>query len=280
MPSLTSSGRSQKAVRAGPGRPPKNVPHHRCPQPDERGRGPGHRSGGRGTRRTGTRGGPSPSRTASTWRRSSSASRDPTPTVWSPTSRSSSERHWRMTTESDSAEGPRALAAAELQPAVALLGERNREQATGYQLRSMKSRQQSKTCGRPIATLWPKAADPELYALIAGEAMKQVAVDIDPPVVLAPEFEPWFNDAVVSGQIKLERWYSYKQFLTHEQGFRATGARLAGSGQQRGSGSPRRPDSSRAPGSDEDWSLVTSSRGRQRPTSESSTRPPTLASNW
>lgn len=70
-----------------------------------------------------------------------------------------------------------------------------------------------------IEALWPKAAQPELYALIAGEAMKQIAVSIDPPVVLAPDFEPWFNEAVVSGTIKLERWYSYKQFLTTDKGF-------------------------------------------------------------
>ena len=40
-----------------------------------------------------------------------------------------------------------------------------------------------------------------------------------PPIVLAPDFEPWFNEAVVEGGIKLERWYSYKQFLTHAKGF-------------------------------------------------------------
>ena len=70
-----------------------------------------------------------------------------------------------------------------------------------------------------IEIMWPKAASPEVYGLIAGEAIKQVAVDIDPPVFLAPDFEPWFDDAVVSGRVNLERWYSYKQFLTHEKGF-------------------------------------------------------------
>lgn len=70
-----------------------------------------------------------------------------------------------------------------------------------------------------IGLLYPAAATPQVYALVAGEAMRQVAVSIDPPVVLAPDFEPWFNDAVLDGQVKLERWYSYKQFLTHEKGF-------------------------------------------------------------
>ena len=70
-----------------------------------------------------------------------------------------------------------------------------------------------------VVALYPRASVPELYELIAGEAMQQVAVEIAPPVVLAPEFQPWFNDAVVGGTVKLERWYSYKQFLTHQQGF-------------------------------------------------------------
>lgn len=70
-----------------------------------------------------------------------------------------------------------------------------------------------------IESLWPAAGDPQVYALIAGEAMKQVAVDIAPPILLAPDFEPWFNSAVIGGKVTLERWYSYKQFLTHEKKF-------------------------------------------------------------
>lgn len=70
-----------------------------------------------------------------------------------------------------------------------------------------------------IAVLYPGAADDETFERIRGEALLRVSVDIDPPVVLAPDFEPWFNDAVVNGTINLERWYSYKQFLTHKKGF-------------------------------------------------------------
>ena len=70
-----------------------------------------------------------------------------------------------------------------------------------------------------IEILWPWTADTRLYEIIGGEAMKQVAVDISPPVLLAPEFEPWFDEAVVSGAVTLERWYSYKQFLTTEKRF-------------------------------------------------------------
>jgi hypothetical protein len=70
-----------------------------------------------------------------------------------------------------------------------------------------------------LEMLYPKAGDGAVYKLLAGEAMKQVAVDIEPPIVLAPDFEPWFKDAVAGGRVKLERWYSYKQFLTHAKGF-------------------------------------------------------------
>lgn len=70
-----------------------------------------------------------------------------------------------------------------------------------------------------IAALYPGAANDETYAQICGEALVRVSVDIDPPVVLAPDFKPWFNEAVVGGEVKLERWYSYKQFLTHKKGF-------------------------------------------------------------
>lgn len=70
-----------------------------------------------------------------------------------------------------------------------------------------------------VELIYPKASDPAVYVQIAGAVLQQVAVDIAPPVVLAPDFEPWFNDAVTSGRVKLERWYSYKQFLTHAKGF-------------------------------------------------------------
>ena len=70
-----------------------------------------------------------------------------------------------------------------------------------------------------LGMMYPKAADRAVYKLLAGEAMKQVAVDIDPPIVLAPDFEPWFMDTVAGGRVKLERWYSYKQFLTYAKGF-------------------------------------------------------------
>ncbi|KQW47605.1 hypothetical protein ASC77_14270 [Nocardioides sp. Root1257] len=67
--------------------------------------------------------------------------------------------------------------------------------------------------------LFPEEIDDDSYKLIANEAMKQIVVDIAPPIVLAPDFEPWFKDAVASGEIRLERWYSYKQFLTVDKGF-------------------------------------------------------------
>ncbi|WP_370287785.1 Z1 domain-containing protein [Nocardioides sp.] len=67
--------------------------------------------------------------------------------------------------------------------------------------------------------MFPALSDDGLYAVIAGEALKSIAVEIDPPVILAPDYEPWFVDAVSAGEIKLERWYSYKQFLTSDKGF-------------------------------------------------------------
>lgn len=70
-----------------------------------------------------------------------------------------------------------------------------------------------------IAALYPGASDDETFERIRGEALLLVSVDIDPPVVLAPDFEPWFNNAVVNGAVSLERWYSYKQFLTYKKGF-------------------------------------------------------------
>lgn len=70
-----------------------------------------------------------------------------------------------------------------------------------------------------IDLVFPEASGAEVYAQIARAVMEQVAVEIAPPVVLAPDFEPWFARAVTSGRVKLERWYSYKQFLTHDKGF-------------------------------------------------------------
>jgi hypothetical protein len=70
-----------------------------------------------------------------------------------------------------------------------------------------------------IEMMWPTAAEGNHYDLIAKEALTQISVDIDPPIVLAPKFEPWFDHAVVSGAILLQRWYSYKQYLTHDAGF-------------------------------------------------------------
>lgn len=70
-----------------------------------------------------------------------------------------------------------------------------------------------------VELLYPKASHPAVYTQIADSVLQQVAVDIAPSIVLAPDFVPWFNHAVTSGQISLERWYSYKQFLTHTKGF-------------------------------------------------------------
>ncbi len=70
-----------------------------------------------------------------------------------------------------------------------------------------------------VDLLFPKASDPGVYAQIAGAVMQQVTVEISPPEMLTQDFEPWFGDAVTSGRIRLERWYSYKQFLTHAKGF-------------------------------------------------------------
>ena len=56
-----------------------------------------------------------------------------------------------------------------------------------------------------IAKLWPETTPSLVYEAIAREAMKQIAVDISAPVVLAPDFTPWFDDAVVNGSITLER---------------------------------------------------------------------------
>jgi len=71
----------------------------------------------------------------------------------------------------------------------------------------------------PIETLYPVAAQSGVYKLIADAALTRIVVDIDPPIRLAPAFTPWFDNAVKSGQVKLDRWYSYKQFLTHDKHF-------------------------------------------------------------
>lgn len=70
-----------------------------------------------------------------------------------------------------------------------------------------------------LQTLFPAVSDDHMYKLVGGEAMKAIAVEIDPPVILAPDFKPWFMDSVASGDVRLERWYSYKQFLTIDKGF-------------------------------------------------------------
>ncbi len=76
------------------------------------------------------------------------------------------------------------------------------------------------TAMRPsVDLLFPEASGTEVYARIARAVMEQVSVEIAPPVVLAPDYEPWFAHAVTSGRVKLERWYSYKQFLAHDEGF-------------------------------------------------------------
>lgn len=122
-----------------------------------------------------------------------------------------------MTSQPQAAGGPTALAP-DLQAAVTLLVNaivaRNGVPAPIHEAEATIDDMRT-----AIGSLWSKAADPQLFALIAGEALQQIAVDIDPPVLLAPDFEPWFNEAVVGGKVKLERWYSYKQFLTHAKGF-------------------------------------------------------------
>lgn len=70
-----------------------------------------------------------------------------------------------------------------------------------------------------VEALYPSAIEDALFALITDEVMNHVTVVIDPPIVLAPDFQPWFDGAVVSGEISLQRWYSYKQYLTHDAGF-------------------------------------------------------------
>ena len=70
-----------------------------------------------------------------------------------------------------------------------------------------------------VEALFPKASDSRTFRLIASHAISRIIVTIDDPEFLASEFEPWFNQAVGEGAIKLERWYSYKQFLATDKGF-------------------------------------------------------------
>lgn len=70
-----------------------------------------------------------------------------------------------------------------------------------------------------VELLYPSTADPLIFKLVHGKALHSLSVVIAPPVVLAPDFTPWFQAAVGAGEINLERWYSYKQFLTHTKGF-------------------------------------------------------------
>lgn len=67
--------------------------------------------------------------------------------------------------------------------------------------------------------VFPALKDDAIYAKVSAEALSAIAVDIAPPLVLAPRFEPWFLEAAASGDIRLERWYSYKKFLTVDKGF-------------------------------------------------------------
>lgn len=70
-----------------------------------------------------------------------------------------------------------------------------------------------------LQMVFPALAEDWAYRLVAGGALRAIAVDIAPPVVLAPDYQPWFLDAVAAGDLRLERWYSYKQFLTIDKGF-------------------------------------------------------------
>lgn len=70
-----------------------------------------------------------------------------------------------------------------------------------------------------IEGMYPASKDPQVFRLVRLRAIQQISVEIGPSVVLAPDFEPWFNTAVGDGSITLERWYSYKQHLTVDKGF-------------------------------------------------------------
>lgn len=116
-----------------------------------------------------------------------------------------------MTPELNSA-GPSSILPAAYQPAVNLLVQailnKNGLPAPIAAVEATISEMQAS-----IAKVWPETTPSLVYEAIAREAMKQIAVDISAPVVLAPDFTPWFDDAVVNGSITLERWYSYKQLL-------------------------------------------------------------------
>lgn len=70
-----------------------------------------------------------------------------------------------------------------------------------------------------IEGIYPAAEDPSVFKLVRLRALQQITVDIAPPIVLAPDFEPWFNAAVGDGEFALERWYSYKQHLGLDKAF-------------------------------------------------------------
>jgi len=69
-----------------------------------------------------------------------------------------------------------------------------------------------------IEILWPSTKDKGVYKAIELEVKRQVIVEIRPPVFLAPDYAPWFKNAVLTGAFTLDRWYSYKQFLISEKG--------------------------------------------------------------
>lgn len=70
-----------------------------------------------------------------------------------------------------------------------------------------------------IENMFPESADPLVFKLLARTAIQRIAVDIEPPVVIKTHYQPWFVDAVTSGEIQLARWYSYKQHLMIDKGF-------------------------------------------------------------
>lgn len=70
-----------------------------------------------------------------------------------------------------------------------------------------------------VAHLHPQAADPAAYAKVKAHVLQQIKVTIADPLLLAPKFEPWFNQAVSDGALNIERWYSYKQFLAVDKGY-------------------------------------------------------------
>lgn len=124
-----------------------------------------------------------------------------------------------MTTQTEGQSGaPRSALSAELEPAVTLLisaivakhGSPAPIDGVENVVKMMRA---------SIEMMYPETQDNAVYGAVADAAMERITVEIAPPILLAPDFEPWFMDAVTSGQLKLERWYSYKQFLTHTKGF-------------------------------------------------------------